>query len=167
MDKTIEKSVAETLLQKSMQVEIGGVTYEVAPPSTATLVLISEFMSGVPNFGVLETEEDVLKWVLKNARQCGFVGELVATLILGARRINETTKVNKKTLFGLLKYGKKVSLKSIISKESLLLHPTVLSKLIADLLNGLDVGSFFFTITFLNDINLTKPTKTKVIASGQ
>ena len=40
---TIENSVASAILEKSIDnIDIEGVTYEIAPPSTATLILISE-----------------------------------------------------------------------------------------------------------------------------
>lgn len=46
---TIENSVASAILEKSIDnIDIEGVTYEIAPPSTATLILISEIVATLP-----------------------------------------------------------------------------------------------------------------------
>jgi hypothetical protein len=46
--KTMETKVAETILQKLDEVNVGGKTYTIAPPSTATLILVSETVSKMP-----------------------------------------------------------------------------------------------------------------------
>lgn len=165
MSKTIEKSVAETLLQKNKAVEIGGVAYEVAPPSAATLILVSELLAETPSLDA-KTDDEVLRWTLKNARNCKFLGQIIATIVLGARRIDEKKVVEKKVFFGLIKYKTKTTLKDYISKESLFDPIDKTVELATELLSGLNVGGFFFTITFLNEVNLTKQTKTEATVSG-
>ena len=44
----IEGLVSDTILQKPYSIQIGQETYEVAPPSIATLILASELISQLP-----------------------------------------------------------------------------------------------------------------------
>ena len=47
--KTIEQQVAEAILQKATTtIQIGDTAYELAPPTPATLILISELVAGLP-----------------------------------------------------------------------------------------------------------------------
>ena len=49
MDKrTLEEKAADTILQRAAKVKIGGTEYEAAPPSIATLILVSEAVSRLP-----------------------------------------------------------------------------------------------------------------------
>ncbi|MCC8155482.1 MAG: hypothetical protein LIP01_15645 [Tannerellaceae bacterium] len=50
MAKTIESKVADTILERKMKLEIGGKYYEVAPPTTATLILVSELVAQLPPY---------------------------------------------------------------------------------------------------------------------
>ena len=57
---TIENSVASAILEKSIDnIDIEGVTYEIAPPSTATLILISEIVATLPVVKKVPAEEIV------------------------------------------------------------------------------------------------------------
>lgn len=46
---TIESRVASAILERNVgNIEIEGVTYEIAPPSIATLIVVSEFIASLP-----------------------------------------------------------------------------------------------------------------------
>ena len=49
MKQTIEDKVAKTILQQPEEIKVGDKTYKVAPPSVATLILISGAVSRLPH----------------------------------------------------------------------------------------------------------------------
>ena len=73
----IEKRVSETILQKDKIIKVLGESYKVAPPSTATLILVSEELANAPDIPKTEDNTKVLQWVLANARHCRFLGDVV------------------------------------------------------------------------------------------
>lgn len=169
-EKPIEKKVADTILQKSKTVEIGGETYEVAPPSTATLILVSKEVAMLPPIEV-NKETDILTETLRIAKDCSFLGDIIAILILGANRITEKKRVVKKRFFGLIKDVSDITVNRQKELADLLLRhksPKELNELTAHLLSGMEIGDFFGLTTSLIEINLTKPTKeVETTASGQ
>ncbi len=169
MAESIEKKVADTLLQKSKEIIIGGANYSVAPPSTATLILVSEMIAEIPDIDV-QKESDILSWSLRNAKDCCFIGDIVATLILGAKGITEEIEVIESKFFGFQKKKVIVTInhKELLSKKILQeLTPKELSELAAKLFEGMEIGFFFQIITFLLEVNLTKRTKTETTVSGR
>lgn len=167
--KSIEKKVADAVLQRAKLIDVGGASYEVAPPSVATLIIVSDLLSSIPKIGV-DSESDVLGWTLKNAKDCKFLGDIIATLVLGAKGLEEEKVATKKYLFGLIERKKTVYInhKENLSKKILQdVTPKKLSVLASELLESMEIGFFFQVTTFLVDLNLTKPTKTKTTAFGQ
>jgi hypothetical protein len=162
MDKTAEQQVSETILQAPEEVIIDGERYTVSPPSTGTLILASEAISKLPVVSL--SSENVLNDSLYIAKDCRILGDIVAILILGAKRLTET--VTTKHLFGLVKHIQKIDNKAILAEKILNeLSPHELNDLLAKLLIKTDVAFFFATIISLIEVNLTKATKTT--ASGQ
>lgn len=164
--KTVEQRVAETILQKPLEVEIGGVKYTTAPPSTATLILASEAISRLPR--VVLDPENALGESLSIAKDCKALGDVAAILILGARNI--TTRAitpqtaSKRPLWGLFrkKRGNETAVdrKAALSKQIMeCLTPKELNGLVADLLARMELGDFFGLTTFLTEINLLRQTK--------
>ena len=73
---TIENSVAAAILEKSIgSINIDGVIYEIAPPSTATLILISEIVSTLPVVNKVPAE-DIVTSVLHYAQYYRPIGEV-------------------------------------------------------------------------------------------
>ena len=176
MGRTIEQKVADTILQKATEIKIGDKTYEAAPPSIATLILVSEAVSRLPHLKL--NDKDIVRECLSVAKDCRMLGEIAAILILGARKANEmVVKVNmgkKRCLWGLfkLKRDKKIHTdhKTELAKEILEnLSPSQMHLLITQLLSGLDLGDFFALTTFLTETNLMRQTKvdTETTAFGQ
>lgn len=65
--ETIEKKVADTILQRSSDsLEIDGNVYPIAPPSTATIILISELIAGMPEVRI--DADNILFEVLNKAK---------------------------------------------------------------------------------------------------
>ena len=135
---TIESRVASAILERNVgNIEIEGVTYEIAPPSIATLIVVSEFIASLP-----------------------------ATLILGAKSLTEERVVvqEKRYLFGLIKRKSKKKIK--IDKRAELakailenVRPTVLFNVVVQRLQDMEISSFFAITTSLSEANILKPTK--------
>lgn len=162
--KTIEERTAETILQQPKTVEIDGKCYEIAPPTTATLILVSGMISRLPQFGELDKlqGEDMLFHALANAKDCEKVAEIAAVMIVGA---NEYNKSQKQSL--LQRIFRKESLFDKVKNAVLNASPKKLDEIIGACLQGMQVQDFFLVTTFLNKVNLTKQTKSKTTQSGQ
>lgn len=176
MEQTIEQKVAQTVLQQPEEVKIGDKTYIIAPPSVATLILVSGAVSRLPHLSL--DEDRVLEETLSVAKDCGELGDIAATLILGAKHINDIEErrhtQRKRHLWGLFHTKKTVveleTKKERLSRELLLeTTPRELYRLIARIFQKMQVGDFFGLTTFLTGINMMRPTKveTEATASGQ
>jgi hypothetical protein len=165
MDK-IEQKVSEAILQRPEDIVIGGETYTVQPPSVATLILASEAIAQLP-VAKLDSE-NVVSESLHIAKDCRILGDIIAILILGAKRLKETKTTVKKRLFGLIQSTEETTVdnRAALSEKILSeLSPKELNSLLTNLLLKMETAFFFGTIIFLIDVNLTRPTKTT--ASGQ
>jgi len=161
MKMTIESKVAKTILQRGHEVKVGKKVYQVAPPSTATLILVSELVAQMPQINL--DENDVINESLRIAKDCKVIGDIVAVLILGAKK----SQGRKSRFFGLIQGDgdKQMKLASALLYD---LRPIELSQLIQKLLVEMEISFFFSTSTFLGGINLTRATKTdEMIQSGQ
>lgn len=148
----IEKYVSEIINEDYFEVEINGKKINVAQPTTATLIEVSKFIGQLPNLNIDENRNLTLE-ALRVARDCEFVGELIATLILGKKRLRAQKKWQK---------DKKKELARILLEE---LTPKELNRLGNEILSKMDIAFFLGFIISLQEVNLTKPTKTTV--SGQ
>jgi len=171
MKKTIESKVADTILEKEQNVIIGDKTYMVAPPSTATLILVSELVAQMPQIAL--DASDVAAESLKIARDCKVLGDIVAVMILGAKRIKTrvTRRVKGKPLYFFIpttqdeEINEQAELATKILED---INPLDLNEMVFKLLGGLQISFFFSTSSFLIGINLTKATKqAETIQSGQ
>lgn len=185
MSENIETNVAKTVLQQPEEITVGDTVYRVAPPSAATLILVSEVAARMPQIKL--DPERIVDEVLSIARECRPMGEFVAILILGAKGLSETRKVVRtveKTvyepcLFGLLKRPRviteAVEEEVVIDRKEQLakalledLSPRELHNLTARLLTRMQVADFFGLTTFLIETNLLRQTReVGTTASGQ
>lgn len=174
--KTIEEKVAQTVLQMPSEITVGNKTYEIAPPSTATLILVSAAVSRLPHLHL--DDKRVVEEVLHVAKDCRVLGDIAATLIIGAKHINDLIEIrhteSKRHLWGLFRTRREVvsieTRKERLSRELLEdMSPKELHNLIAGALMQMQVGDFFALTTFLTEINLIRQTKveTEATASGQ
>ncbi|MCF0187948.1 MAG: hypothetical protein HUK04_00420 [Bacteroidaceae bacterium] len=165
----IESRVADTILQAPEAIKVGETTYTVAPPSAATIILVSEAVARLPlvRFNGKRVLEDSLRY----GRECKALGEIGAILILGAKHINDreennVTTTRKRRLFGLLpdkveQWTSRGRLKKDIIVKQLMedMTPRELAATIGTLLGKIQVSDFFELTTFLTEINLIRPTK--------
>ena len=165
-EQTIESKVASAILERPIAtIELDGVTYNIAPPSIATLILVSEIVSTLPQVEPI-SRDNITSFVLHNAKDYRMLGDIVAVLILGAKGLIETKthKTVKSRFFGLKKVkteetvivDRKAELSKIILDN---IRPSVMLNIIIRRLNDLEIGDFFGITTSLSEINLLKPTK--------
>lgn len=187
MPENIETKVSKTVLQKREEITVGGEIMEVAPPSTATLILVSEETAKLPH--VKLDSENIAGEVLYVAKDCRVLGDIVAILILGAKGLTEVVKVPETVekivydeyLFGLIKHPKTIT--ETIYKEVVIdrkaelakklledITPRELHNLTVRLLKALQIADFFGLTTSLIEVNLIRQTREVVdemTASGQ
>lgn len=168
----IEKKVADTVLQKPYCVQIGEETYKVAPPSIATIILASELIAQLP--GLKLDSKQVMFESLFVAKDCKVLGEIVATLILGADNLTSEEEIIETHWFGLIRKKKKVLVdnKAILSDKILKkVAPSRVNSIAISILNRMEIGDFFGLTASLIEVNLIRPTKAvkeaETIVSGQ
>lgn len=167
MAKKIESKVAETVLQISRQIDVNGVIYDVAPPTIATLILVSALAAEMPKVEL--NPNDILEESLFVAKDCKVLGDIVAVMILGAKNIIQTRPIKKKKWFGLwgvtteIKINRQTELAENIRQN---VSPKQLSVIIGELLRGMEISDFFGLTTSLISINLTRGVE-KTIQSGR
>ena len=166
--RSIERRAADTLLEKRMEVMVGGHRYSVAPPSLATLMEVSGLIGGAKDWDNVEDEDTVAGVALMRAMDAPMICEVVSTLILGANRaVGETSWLEGMWL--KIKSWKRNNEKIVVSYEAnkkLLVErlmyevtPNELLGLMTTLLEGMELGSFFGITTFLRELNVAKPTR--------
>jgi hypothetical protein len=160
---SIEREAAKVILQRPEEVVIGGETYRVSPPSTATLILVSEAVSQLPAVNL--DSEDILSESLCIAKDCRAIGDVIAILILGAKELRDAGKGVKRRLWGLVTVDRKAMLAEKILEE---LEPRELYELMARLLKSMQLSSFFGLTASLAGVNLLRRTREAVTtASGR
>lgn len=163
---TIESRVASAILERSVDnIEIKGITYDIASPSIATLIIVSELIASLPIVEKVEKTE-IVNSVLHHARFFRPLGDIAAVLILGAKNLTEERTIvqEKRYLFGLIK--RKYETKIKIDKRAELakailenVRPTVLFDVVVRRLQDMEISSFFAITTSLSEANILKPTK--------
>lgn len=163
---TTEERVANTILQEPTIIKVGEKEYEVAPPSTATLILVSAAVSRLPRIQLDETR--LVQDVLASAKDCAAIGDVVAVMILGAKHVkDEVVRTEERTVsycFGLFKRRVRVEVRESkreqLARELLEnLSPRELQTALAQIMGLMEVGDFFGLTTFLLEVNTTRPTK--------
>ena len=170
---TLEQKAADTILQRAAKVNIGGKEYEAAPPSIATLILVSEAVSRLPQRKL--DDKSIVSECLAVAKDCRPLGDIAAIMILGARHINDKTNdphTEQKGWFRRLfsRKSKTVTKKEALAQEIIDTYtPSELHGLITMLLQRMDLADFFALTTFLTEVNLLRQTKveTETTAFGQ
>lgn len=171
--ETIEQRVARSILEKKQEVEIAGETYQVAPPTTATLIEVSAIVSTLP---AVELDPDnILIESLRVAKDCRQIGDIIAVLVLGEG--NDTTTTKKVPRKGRKWYQSKFieveeTGRQALARKALQLSPSKLQTVLTQLLLSMEIGDFFGVTTSLIEVNLTRQTKEtkevgKTTASGQ
>lgn len=166
--KPVESIIADTILQNPKKIALGGKEYEIARPTTATLIEVSKYIASLPDIPEPKDEASTIVHAFAYACDCSFIGDICAILILGKKNLKGTKEVVRSRLFGLIK--KRITVEVDRQKElaqELLENCSnkELHDLISDCL-GMQNVAFFLSITdSLRGANLLR--KTTTTASGQ
>jgi hypothetical protein len=163
MDTDIIQATADAILQNPVKVTVGERTYSIAPPTIATLIEASKYIAHIPDINIDESnDESIIAGVLSEAKNCAYIGDITAILMLGKKNLVS----EKKYLFGLI--TRKVDNVSKLSKVLLEnLSVIELHGLVFKSLKMHQPDFFFGLLIFLKSINQIKPAKTPTTASGQ
>jgi len=168
MEKTIEQKVAETVLQRTTEVLIGGKTFHISPPSTATLIRVSELVSLMP--GIKLDPKNIVVESLRVAKDCKVLGEITAVMVLGEGLPHRVQKIKDKGLRGFLGG----TTEEVVDPYKELAHEVLhsltakqLNALIIQLLKQMEIADFFGLTTSLIEVNLLQATReVEMTASG-
>lgn len=171
--KSIEKKVADAILQRaSVSIEIEGKVYPVAPATPATLILVSDLVTELPE--VRTDADNLLFETLRTARDCSVIGDIVAALILGAKRIKEQHTISVERTTETRRFSwKKLRWVKVREKHTedvlefrylseLILDncsPATISEIVSKRLLDMGLSDFFGLTTSLSAANLIRPTR--------
>jgi len=154
---TTEEKTATTILQSKIAVVIGGETFNVPQPNTATLIRASALISKLPQVSPsrLKAEEYVLN-TLAVAKDCRPIIKIIALFICGVPKIWNIFKLIKLWYIEyLIKYSDISKVKEAFIK----------------ILSSKQIEDFFVLITSLNEVNILRETRevmnSTATASGQ
>ena len=152
---TVESRTSKAILETPTDYSIQGVAIKAAPPSTATLIKISELVSQMPEVRI-DTDQRVHE-ALRIARHCKILGRIAAYLLLG---VKGSQVIEERRILGLIPYKKTINAADL---AEMILHepPSFLSDIIIERLNSMETGDFFGITTSLAEVNILKPTKKK------
>lgn len=157
----VESAAASALLGRSRVCVVDGETFEMPPLTLATLILVSEGVSGLPTVEKASGEQ-ILWSVLRHARSFGALADIAAVLILGAKGLEERRETWRFRL-GPLRWGRRVEVVDrrarLAERIRLNVRPTELFNLVVRRLQDAEVGAFFALTTSLSEVNLLRPTK--------
>lgn len=154
---TIEKMVAEAILQDRKEVVLSGKKFKASVPTLATLIEASKYISELPSVKI--TGESPLFESLSIASDCEAIAKVVAVMILGGRKIKGL--VYRLRFNWIERY--------IVNKAT----PVEINLALRVLLGGLQVEHFFAVTTSLIEVNLLKARRevdgktSQTTASGQ
>lgn len=154
----VEKRVADTILQKPLEVDIGGVKYMVAPPINATIIRLSEMVVNLPPM----IKGNVFEEVMEKGRDSRIIGDIIALLVCG--EIAPVKFYSLGSIFSHFRWNRRLRKvrRAVLYKTS----PRDTILLLSQIIKMQEIGDFFTLIISLNSANTLKPTK-EMIAFGQ
>ena len=150
----IESLVADSILNEPIEITVNGVKMRINKPTVSTLISASKYIGKLPNVPTPETKSDEIEIALGYARDCNVIGEIVAILFLGRKKM-----FTEKKLFGFT-YRYVDNVKPLAAKILDEYSNKELYDLVTTMLSEQNLA-FFLNITIsLNRANLLRKTKT-------
>ena len=151
-----QAKVNSVILQEPAEITIGGATYLMPHPTLGTLIMASEKIAELPDFTL--DLENAYGTVLRNARDCRPIADIIAIFLLGAKAIEESR--------GMLGRCNADKLARTLCLNA---TPKEFASVMKTIMEMIDVKDFFSVTTFLKEINLTAPKKVvnETTASGR
>ena len=164
---SIENKTADTILQKPIELKVGGNVYYVAKPTLATLIEVSKSISLLPKVGKIHNEE-VIPFILSNASKYGRVlAHIAAILIVGIG--NDKKAPENKNKWKIRWFQKKKRQSKIdVMTEEIMNNASCkeISEIISGALSYQGIGFFLSTIISLSGANVTEKTKNETEATA-
>lgn len=145
---TIESKVADVMLERPVTVMLGGKRIACAQPSIATLILVSEEISKLPNID--SDPQKAVQTMLFSARDLKPIGRILAMLIVGAKPSFMDRLIPKRRERKINKIARNVLMTAT---------PREVRSATMELLGKAQLSDFFVLTTSLTEMNLTKATR--------
>lgn len=144
----MKKKVRTTVLQDPVEITVGHKTYRCTHCTVEGMIRISELIPDSPVF----TGDDIVHEVFHNAKNCKWLGEVMAVLVVSARGF-------------FVPQRRRMFAKRYMAVKT----PSEMYKDFLTLIGTEEITGFFSLTTFLTEVNITKPTRkvVKTTASGQ
>ena len=157
--RTIDEKVADTILQTPRTVTVCGKTYEVAPPTCATLI---EMSKRIPEARYVDLMGDRVNEAVAAAKDSRGLFEQVAVLILGAKAVREDRP--RRFLF----FKRRTRLDRL-TDELMECSPSEINALRGEVLGMMEVLDFFEFSASLQEVSLIQRTRAaeETTASGR
>ena len=160
MEKTVESKVAETILEQHQKIQIGSQVFNVSPPTTATLIQVSNLISKLP--AIRLNQDNLVYESLMIAKNCEILGVIASTLVLGVPKYTNIPPSIKSRLKRLILRKSVCDAnryedlgKTILTTMS----PSELNQLIVKLLQSMEIADFFGLTTSLLEVNLLRTSR--------
>lgn len=164
---SIENKTADTILQKPIELKVGGNVYYVAKPTLATLIEVSRCISMLPKVGKIDNNE-VIPFILSNASKYGrILAHIAAILIVGIGNDKKTSKNKNKWKIRWFQKKKRQS-KIDLMTEEIMNNASCkeISEIISGALSYQGIGFFLSTIISLSGANVIEKTKSETEATA-
>lgn len=164
----IQARVAKTVLGQGNTIRLGGRVYHVEPPTIGTLIYVSGLIAQMPQDVNLQEGKEKQE-LLGLAREFSVLPQIIGALIVGAKGLMDEDEPN--ILRRIARRQKQRAYSRVVNEIRNNASPAEIKSALVPLLENLQLTDFFVITTFLNGINLTKPTKvgteTEATASGR
>lgn len=149
---TIEEKTADALLERQTSLAIGASTYQLSPPTLATLIAVSADLSTLPDdlLTPAETDEAITITALRSARHASGISHAISLLILGAEAPTHNPLVR---LWRSIRGDRVGRLARTLSHKH---SPRELALAFIQLTQRLEVSDFFALTAFLSALRITK-----------
>lgn len=173
-DRSPEEKTADALLERSQPFVLGDKTYELAPPTLATLILVSEELAKLPSelFDFDEKTDSPVVIPLRTARHAHGLSRALARIIVGARPKLSPWQRVQRVAHSICPWL--VSAPDVVERLAIEIERSTSIQALAlsfvGLTHRLEVHDFFSFTTFLSALRVTKPTRrveTKATAPGR
>lgn len=173
-NRSPEEKTADALLERSQPFALGGKTYELAPPTLATLILVSEELAKLPSeiFAFDEETDSPVVVALRTAHHAHGLSRALARIIVGARPKLSPWQRVQRVAHSICPWL--VSAPDVVERLAIEIESSTSIEALAlsfiGLTHRLEVQDFFAFTTFLSAVRVTKPTRrveTKATAPGR
>lgn len=155
--KTIERKVAETILQQPKKLKIGGKNYRLSTITFATIVEMSAIVSELPT-DMSDTQANPIVSSLRYGKEYGSTPMVISTAMVSAMWM----------LLGRIGHSVfRMRVRNKARRLSVMHTPKELNDAAQELVSNAELAHFFVLTTFLAGVNMIKATKVETEIGNQ